>query len=185
MTYLHPKLKNALDETLGVILYQEQVLKVAHDLAGMSYAEADGFRRAMTHDRSGEEMEKMRKSFILSAAKNGVSRKISEKVFEQLAAFAAYGFCKAHAAAYAELAYQTLWLKCHYPAEFFAAILSNQPMGYYPPRVLLAEAKRSGVKILPLDINRSLRDYSVEGNAIRSALCSLKASHRSYRIDIK
>ncbi|NLT28690.1 MAG: DNA polymerase III subunit alpha [Dehalococcoidales bacterium] len=174
VTYLHPKLKNALDETLGVILYQEQVLKVAHDLAGMSYAEADGFRRAMTHDRSGEEMEKMRKSFILSAAKNGVSRKISEKVFEQLAAFAAYGFCKAHAAAYAELAYQTLWLKCHYPAEFFAAILSNQPMGYYPPRVLLAEAKRSGVKILPLDINRSLRDYSVEGNAIRIGFMQLK-----------
>ncbi len=174
VTYLHPKLKNALDETLGVILYQEQVLKVAHDLAGMSYAEADGFRRAMTHDRSGEEMEKMRESFISSAAKNGVSRKISEKVFEQLAAFAAYGFCKAHATAYAELAYQTLWLKCHYPAEFFAAILSNQPMGYYPPRVLLAEAKRSGVKILPLDINRSLRDYSVEGDAIRIGFMQLK-----------
>jgi error-prone DNA polymerase len=174
VTYLHPKLKNALDETLGVILYQEQVLKVAHDLAGMSYAEADGFRRAMTHDRSGEEMEKMRESFISSAAKNGVSREVSEKVFEQLAAFAAYGFCKAHAAAYAELAYQTLWLKCHYPAEFFAAILSNQPMGYYPPRVLLAEAKRNGVKILPLDINRSQKDYSVEGDAIRIGFMQLK-----------
>ncbi len=174
VTYLHPKLENALDETLGVILYQEQVLKVAHDLAGMSYAEADGFRRAMTHDRSGEEMENMRESFISSAAKNGVNREISEKVFEQLAAFAAYGFCKAHAAAYAELAYQTLWLKCHYPAEFFAAILSNQPMGYYPPRVLLAEAKRSGVKILPLDINNSCRNYSVEGDSIRIGLMQLK-----------
>jgi error-prone DNA polymerase len=174
VVYLHPKLKNALAETLGVILYQEQVLKVAHDLAAMSYAEADGFRRAMTHDRSGEEMEKMREAFISSAAGNGVSREISEKVFEQLAAFAAYGFCKAHAAAYAELAYQTLWLKCHYPAEFFAAILSNQPMGYYPPRVLLAEAKRSGVQVLPLDINRSQRDYSVEGNAIRIGFMQLK-----------
>jgi len=174
VTYLHPKLKGALGETLGVILYQEQVLKVAHDLAGMSYAEADGFRRAMTHDRSEEEMEKMRNAFISSAARNGVSRNIAEKVFEQLAAFAAYGFCKAHAAAYAELAYQTLWLKCHYPAEFFAALLSNQPMGYYPPRVLVADARRHGVKILPLDANHSSDNYTVEGEAIRIGLRQLK-----------
>ena len=146
VTYLHPRLENALGETLGVILYQEQVLEVAHDLAGMSYAEADGFRRAMTHDRSETEMEKMRDSFISGAAGNGVSRNIAGKVFEQMAAFAAYGFCKAHAAAYAEITYQTLWLKCHYPAEFTAALLSNQPMGYYPPRVLVADARRFGVQ---------------------------------------
>ena len=174
VTYLHPRLKDALDETLGVILYQEQVLKVAHDLAGMSYAEADGFRRAMTHDRSKEEMEKMRKAFISGAAKNGVSRHIAEKIFEQLAAFAAYGFCKAHAAAYAELAYQTLWLKCHYPAEFFAALLSNQPMGYYPPRVLVADARRLGVEVLPLDINRSSDVYMAENGTIRIGLNQLK-----------
>ena len=172
--YLHPKLKGALGETLGVILYQEQVLTVAHDLAGMSYAEADGFRKAMTHDRTEEEMDKMRDSFILCAEKNGVSRSISEKVFEHLAAFAAYGFCKAHAAAYAELAYQTLWLKCHYPAEFTAALLSNQPMGYYPPRVLLADARRFGVGVLPLDINRSADAFTVENGAIRISLRQLK-----------
>ncbi len=174
ITYLHPKLRNALGETLGVILYQEQVLKVAHDLAGMSYAEADGFRRAMTHDRTEEEMEKMRESFISSSVQRGVSKTIAKRVFEQLAAFAAYGFCKAHAAAYAELAYQTLWLKCHYPAEFFAAVLSNQPMGYYPARVLVAEARRSGVEILPVDINRSTGDYTVENAAIRISLRQLK-----------
>ncbi len=174
ITYLHPKLQNALSETLGVILYQEQVLKVAHDLAGMSYAEADGFRRAMTHDRTEEEMEKMRDSFISCSRKNGVSRKIAEKVFEQLAAFAAYGFCKAHAVAYAVLAYQTLWLKGHYPAEFFAAVLSNQPMGYYPPRVLVADAKRFGVEILPPDINNSFDCYTVENGAIRVSLKQLK-----------
>jgi len=174
VTYLHPRLKNALGETLGVILYQEQVLKVAHDLAGMSYAEADGFRRAMTHDRTEEEMEKMRESFMASAARHGVSKTIAAKVFEQLAAFAAYGFCKAHAAAYAELAYQTLWLKYHYPAEFFAAVLSNQPMGYYPARVLVAEAGRSGVEILSLDINRSAGKYTVENGAIRVSLRQLK-----------
>ena len=174
VVYLHPKLKNALSETLGVILYQEQVLKVAHDLAGMSYAEADGFRRAMTHDRTEEEMEKMRHSFISCATKNGVSKSVADTVFEQLAAFAAYGFCKAHAVAYAILAYQTLWLKCHYPAHFFAAVLSNQPMGYYPPHVLIADAQRFGIKILPLDINSSSNNYIVEDGAIRVSLKQMK-----------
>ncbi|MFC1998754.1 DNA polymerase III subunit alpha [Chloroflexota bacterium] len=169
VTYLHPRLKSALGETMGVILYQEQVLKVAHDLADMSYAEADGFRRAMTHDRTDDEMEKMRDSFIAGAAKNKVSKSIASEVFEQLAAF-----CKAHAAAYANVSYQTLWLKRHYPAEFFAAVLSNQPMGYYPPRVLVAEAQRSGVTILPPDINKSFDYFSVEGGAIRISLAQIK-----------
>jgi error-prone DNA polymerase len=172
--YLHPKLKNALGETLGVILYQEQVLKVAHDLAGMSYAEADGFRRAMTHERTEQEMEKMRDSFISRAVGDGVGKNIAEKVFKQLAAFAAYGFCKGHACAYAITAYQTLWLKSHYPAEFLAAVLSNQPMGYYPSHVLVAEAKRFGVEVLPPDINKSSEHYTVEKGAIRVSLKQLK-----------
>jgi error-prone DNA polymerase len=172
--YLHPGLKNALGETLGVVLYQEQVLKVAHDLAGMSYAEADGFRRAMTHERTEREMEKMRDSFISRAVGNGIGKNIAKKVFEQLAAFAAYGFCKGHACAYAVTAYQTLWLKSHYPAEFLAAVLSNQPMGYYPSRVLVAEARRFGVEVLPPDINRSFGHYTVEKGAIRVSLKQLK-----------
>jgi len=172
--YLHPKLKNALGETLGVILYQEQVLKVAHDLAGMSYAEADGFRRAMTHERTEQEMEKMRDSFISRAVGDGISKNIVEKVFAQLAAFAAYGFCKGHACAYAITAYQTLWLKSHYPAEFLAAVLSNQPMGYYPSRVLVAEARRFGVEVLPPDINNSSEHYTVGKGAIRVSLKQLK-----------
>ncbi|MFC1920183.1 DNA polymerase III subunit alpha [Chloroflexota bacterium] len=175
--YLHPRLENALGETLGVILYQEQVLKVAHDMAGMSYAEADGFRRAMTHDRTNSEMENMRDSFISRSVKNGVGNSVAEKVFEQLAAFAAYGFCKGHACAYAVTAYQTLWLKCHYPAEFLAAVLSNQPMGYYPARVLAAEAKRSGVEILPPDINMSSGNFTVENGAIRVSLRQMKGMH--------
>jgi error-prone DNA polymerase len=174
VTYLHSRLESALGETLGVILYQEQVLRVAHDLAGMSYAEADGFRRAMTHDRTEEEMEKMRDSFISCSAEHGVGKDIAEEVFEQLASFAAYGFCKAHAVAYAVLAYQTLWLKCHYPAEFFTAVLSNQPMGYYPSRVLVADARRFGVEILPLDVNKSFDCYTVEDGSIRVSLKQLK-----------
>ena len=174
VTYLHPKLENALGETLGVILYQEQVLKVAHDLAGMSYAEADGFRRAMTHDRTSEEMEKMRESFIASAARNGVTEDVASQVFEHLAAFAAYGFCKAHAVTYAVIAYQTIWLKCHYPAEFMAAVLSNQPMGYYPPLVLVADAQQAGVLVLPPDVNHSSDRFTVENGAIRVSLRQLK-----------
>ncbi|MBT3362084.1 MAG: DNA polymerase III subunit alpha [Chloroflexi bacterium] len=185
VAYLHPSLKNALEETLGVILYQEQVLKVAHDLAGMTYAQADGFRRAMTHDRTKEEMENMRGSFIEGALKNKVSKSIASEVFEQLSAFAAYGFCKAHAAAYANVSYQTLWLKYHYPAEFFAAVLSNQPMGYYPPRVLVAEAKRSGVTILPPDINRSFDFFSVENGAIRISLAQIKGMSEGALISIQ
>jgi error-prone DNA polymerase len=174
VTYLHPKLENALGETLGVILYQEQVLKVAHDLAGLSYAEADGFRRAMTHDRTDDEMNKMREGFIASAISNGVKKNIAEKVFEQLAAFAAYGFCKAHAVAYAITAYQTLWLKRHYPAEYFAAMLSNQPMGYYPSRVLIADARRFGISILPLDVNNSLDHFTAKNGAVRIGFEQLK-----------
>ncbi len=178
--YQHPDLEGALGETLGVILYQEQVLRVAHDLAGLSYAEADGFRRAMTHDRTHEEMDKMRLSFINSAMRKDIKRGVAEEVFGQLAAFAAYGFCKAHAAAYAILSYQTLWLKCHYPAEFFAALLSNQPMGYYPPRVLAAESRRSGAAVLPPDVNKSSGLYTVEGDAIRVGLGQVKGiSHEA------
>jgi error-prone DNA polymerase len=119
-------------------------------------------------------MEKMRLSFINSAMRRGIGRGVAEEVFEHLSAFAAYGFCKAHAAAYAVLSYQTLWLKCHYPAEFFAAILSNQPMGYYPPRVLAAEARRSGAAVLPPDVNKSSDLYTAEGDAIRVSLCQVK-----------
>ncbi len=111
---------------------------------------------------------------ICVPSRNGVNKDIAEEVFEQLAAFAAYGFCKAHAVAYALIAYQTLWLKCHYPAEFFAAVLSNQPMGYYPPRVLVAEARRSGSEILPPDVNNSSSGYIVENGAIRVSLKQLK-----------
>ena len=140
----------------------------------MSYAEADGFRRAMTHERTAQEMEKMRGSFISRAVGDGIGKNIAEKVFEQLAAFAAYGFCKGHACAYAITAYQTLWLKSHYPAEFLAAVLSNQPMGYYPSRVLVAEAQRFGIEVLAPDVNKSSEHYKVEEGAIRVSLKQLK-----------
>ncbi len=164
ISYTHPDMEPALKETYGVIVYQEQVLKVAMAVAGFTPGQADSLRRAMTTDRSQEEMEKIKASFIESAVSRGVSLGISEKVFSQLRAFAAYGFCKAHAASFAEIAYQTAYLKAHFPAEFLAGVLSCQPMGFYPPNVIIEDARRLGIEILAPDINRSEKMFTVEVN---------------------
>jgi len=173
-TYAHPSLEPVLRETYGVILYQEQVLKVAGILAGFTFGQADSLRRAMTTDRSQEEMEKIKDSFIQSAIKNGVEQRIAEAVFSQLRAFAAYGFCKAHAASFAKIAYQTAYLKAHYPAEFLAGILNNEPMGFYPINVIVEEARRMGIEILGVDINRSRRKFYVENGKIRIGFMQVK-----------
>ena len=170
VAYIHPAVKPALEETYGVILYQEQVLEVASALAGLSLGESDSFRRAMTHDRSADEMEKTRETFMEGCRKREVEEAVALEAFRQLSAFAAYGFCKAHAAQFAIIAYQTAYLKAHYPAEFLAAILSNQPMGFYPPEVIVQEAKHFGIEVRQVDINRSRDRYWVEEGAIRVAL---------------
>ncbi len=179
VSYLHPSLENALRETYGVILYQEQVLKCAHALAGFTYGQADSFRRAMTTDRSKAEMEKIREGFMESALKNGVDEETAALVFSKLSAFAAYGFCKAHAASFGKTAYQTAYLKAHYPAEFLAGIMNSQPMGFYPPNVIMEEARRIGIDLLGVDINESGRRYKVTCDssgtpAIRVALIHVR-----------
>ena len=155
VTYLHPSLEPILKETLGVILFQEQILKVAMVIAGFSAAQGDKLRRAMSRARSGADMERLREPFAQGAAANGVSREIADQVFKQIAGFADFGFCKSHAAAFALVAYQTAWLKLYYPAEFFVALLNNQPMGFYSPAVCAGDAKRHGIRMLPVDMNRS------------------------------
>lgn len=162
ITYIHPSLEPVLRETYGVVLYQEQVLAVSHALAGFTYGQADSLRRAMTTDRSQDEMEKIKDGFISSACRKGVAREIAEEVFSKLRAFAAYGFCKAHAASFGKIAYQTAYLKTHYPAEFLTGILCNEPMGFYPPNVIVEEARRLGVRILGVDVNRSMKKFTVE-----------------------
>ena len=135
--HLDPALGRLLEDTYGVILYQEQVLEVASALAGLSFGQSDSLRRAMTHDRSAEEMHKVRDAFLEGCRRRGVADAIAVEAFRRLSAFAAYGFCKAHAASFAIIAYQTAYLKAHYPAEFLAGILSNQRQRqdeYYPPR---------------------------------------------------
>ncbi|MBN1458495.1 MAG: DNA polymerase III subunit alpha [Armatimonadetes bacterium] len=174
VTYLHPSVRPALEETYGVILYQEQVLEVASALAGLTFGQSDTLRRAMTHHRSPEEMEKVREVFMEGCLRRGVEGEAAEEAFRRLSAFAAYGFCKAHAASFAIIAYETAYLKAHYPAEFLAGILSNQPMGFYPPEVIVNEAKHCGVKLLPVDINRSRDRYWVEEGAIRVGLAQVR-----------
>jgi error-prone DNA polymerase len=161
--YPHPRLEPVLRGTYGVLLYQEQVLEVAHALAGFGYGEADLLRRAMTTDRSAEEMAKIRQTFLDGCAAQGdVAPEVAERVWRALAAFAAYGFCKAHAAAFARTAYQTAYLKVYYPAYFFCGILNNQPMGFYSSHTILQETKRLGIPVLGVDINRSDADFTVE-----------------------
>ena len=173
VTYLHPAVIPALESTSGVILYQEQVLEVASALAGFTLGQADSLRRMMTKGRSAGEMAQIRESFLEGCRNRGVGEDIAEEAFRHLSAFAAYGFCKAHAAQFAIIAYQTAYLKAHYPAEFLAALLSNQPMGFYPPEVIVQEAKHCGVEVRPVDINHSRSRYWVEEGALRVGLAQV------------
>lgn len=174
VTYLHPVLKPILEETLGVILFQEQVIQVAVAIAGFTLGEADALRRAMSRKRSKEAMERLRACFIEGAARNGIGRETAERVFEALKGFAAYGFCKSHAAGFALLSYESAWLKHYYPAAFYAALLSNQPMGFYGPEVIVHDARRHGIAVLPVEINRSAERCTVEGGAVRMGLRYVK-----------
>jgi len=174
VTYIHPALERIYGRTFGVLIYQEQVLEIAAAIAGFTLGEADQLRRAMTSDRSQDEMMSIAESFIAKSVQRGVDRAVAEEVFRQVSGFAAYGFCKAHAACFGKISYQTAWLKRYYPAEFFAGILSAQPMGFYPPRTVAEEAKRLGSRILPPCVNRSDDRFTVENGDIRVGLRLLR-----------
>ena len=159
--HLHPSLAPLLDETFGVILYQEQVLRIAHELAGFSLADADLLRRAMGHFDPGKRMQELERKFVGEAQeKSGVPAEIGERIWEMMAAFAGYGFPKAHAASYARVAWRSAWCKSHFPAEFMAAVLANWG-GYYSQRVYLSEARRIGLLVRPPHINYSAHNFSV------------------------
>src|SRR2546425_1731192 len=155
VSYAHPLLEPVLKETLGVILFQEQILRVAMTVAGFSPAAADLLRRAMSRARSSADMERLRGPFVDGARRKGVDEKTANEIFHQIAGFAEFGFCKSHAAAFALTAYHTAHLKLYYPAEFYVALFNNQPMGFYSPAVIAGDAKRHGVAILPVDVNAS------------------------------
>lgn len=167
IAHLHPRLKPVLEETLGVILFQEQVIQVATVIAGFTAGEADSLRRAMSRKRSKEAMESLRQRFLEESESTGIAKEKASEIFDVLKGFAAYGFCKSHAAGFALLAYESAWLKYYYPAHFYAALLNNQPMGFYTPEVIVSDAKRHGIFLLPVDINRSRDRCTVEGKKVR------------------
>jgi error-prone DNA polymerase len=170
VTFDHPCLEPALGETLGVILYQEQVIQVAMALAGFTAGQADSLRRAMSRKRSREAINKLKQQFIEGALSQEVTGQVAETVFAKIAGFAEFGFPKAHAAAFALLAYQTAWLRQYYPAEFLCALFNAQPMGFYAPHVLVNDGKRHGIEVLTPHINLSDADCTIEAGAVRIGL---------------
>lgn len=167
VTYPHPKLEPVLKETQGVIIFQEQVLRVASVIGGFTPGEGELLRRAMSRKRSCEEIEKLRARFVGGAMRNGLSIAEANQVFDQLAAFGGYGFCKSHAAAFARTTYERAYLKLHHPLAFYTALLNNQPMGFYAPCVIVEDAKRHGITVLPVDINKSHAKCTIANGALR------------------
>jgi error-prone DNA polymerase len=155
VTYAHPLLEPILRDTLGVILYQEQIIEIAMHVAGMKPGRADGFRRAMTRHLNRVEMSSLEDEFINGCLANEVPREVADQLFAAVQGFAVYGFCRSHAAAFARTSYETAWMKLHHPVEFGCGLLNNQPMGFYHPSVLVEDLKRHGLTALPVDVNFS------------------------------
>jgi error-prone DNA polymerase len=174
VAYAHPLLEAALKETLGVILFQEQVLKVARDLAGFTAGQGEQLRRALGAKQATAEIEKFRSDFLAGAQAKGVAVETGETVFNQLLAFGGYSFAKSHAAAFAVLVYQSAWLRKHHPKAFYAALLNNQPMGFWNAAVLVNELRRQGIPILPVDIHQSHARCSLSDEGIRLGLNYVK-----------
>ncbi len=162
VSYLHPLMQPALERTLGVPLFQEQLMQIAIDVAGFTPTEADELRQAMSAKRSGERMAALRDRLFAGMAARGVSEAVSEQVYTALAAFANFGFPESHSVAFAHLVYSTAWCKVHYPAAFTAGLLNAQPMGFWSPQSLVADAKRHGVVVRRPDVNAGRADASLE-----------------------
>lgn len=171
-TYLHPNLKPILEETHGVVLYQEQVMRIACEMGGFSLAEADILRRAMS-DKEREVLASMRERFLEGAEAMGVPVETARRIYDFLEKFSGYGFNKAHSASYAIVSYQTAYLKRHFPKEFFSILLSTEE-GYYQPFVYAEEARRMGAQVLPPDLNKSQKQCIVENDVIRLGFSYIK-----------
>jgi error-prone DNA polymerase len=163
----HECLREPLRETLGVVVFQDQVLDVAMAAARFSIGEAEGLRRAMSRKRSEEAIEAFRPRFVEGCLGNGIDEATAHAIYDKLCGFAGFGFPKSHAAAFALLAYQSAWLRRYYPAEFLCALLNAQPMGFYPPSSLVRDAQRRGVEVLPPHVNHSRAQCTIEDGAVR------------------
>jgi error-prone DNA polymerase len=164
-TFPHPLMRNALDKTLGVPLFQEQLMQLAIDVAGFDAAEADQLRRAMGSKRSAERMAQIRDRLYAGMAERGITGDLADDVYLKLSAFASYGFPESHAMSFAYLVYASSWLKRYHPAPFLAALLNAQPMGFYSPQSLVDDARRHGVEVRRPDINASNAKAVLESDA--------------------
>ena len=160
--YPHPSLEPVLRDTLGTIVFQDQVLEVAMAFAGFSAGEAEGLRRAMSRKRSEAAIRAYEEKFVAGGMERGATRSVAEQIWSQIVGFSGFGFPKAHSAAFGLLAYQSTWLRVHYHPEFLCALLNEQPMGFYPPDTLVHEAQRVGVEVLPPCVIRSWSECRVE-----------------------
>ncbi|HEY2778643.1 MAG TPA: error-prone DNA polymerase [Gaiellaceae bacterium] len=163
----HECLREALRDTLGVVVFQDQVLDVAMAAARFSIGEAEGLRRAMSRKRSEEAIEAWRPRFVAGALGNNIDEVTANAIYDKVAGFAGFGFPKSHAAAFGLLAYQSAWLRRYYPAEFLCALMNAQPMGFYPPSSLVRDAQRRGVEVRPPHVNRSVAECTIEDGAVR------------------
>lgn len=177
VTYEHPSMRRALRKTLGVPLFQEQLMQLAVDCAGFSAGEADQLRRAMGAKRSTERMRRLRDRFYHGMREcHGITGATADRIYEKLEAFANYGFPESHALSFASLVFYSAWFKLHYPAAFCAALLRAQPMGFYSPQSLVADARRHGVAVHRPDVNASLAHATLEdsGTAVRLGLAAVR-----------
>ncbi|HTE06196.1 MAG TPA: hypothetical protein VK824_08370, partial [Planctomycetota bacterium] len=180
ITYPHPSLRPILERTLGVPLFQEQGMRIAMTAAGFTGSEADELRRAMGHKRSHARMAELSLRLIDGLIAHGIPRQAALHIERQLAAFASFGFPESHAASFARLAWASAWLKVHHPAHFLCALLNSQPMGFYPPAVLVSDAQRHGVVVLPVDVLQSDWDNRlqwVEATATPAADIAVDPAH--------
>ncbi len=173
VTYRTPQLKGILNVTYGCIVYQEQVMQICRELGGYSYGQADLVRRAMSKKKA-DVMERERANFVAGCRKNGISADIADNIFDEMSSFAAYAFNKSHAAAYALVAYQTAYLKCHYPKEYMAALLTSVLDSTNKVTAYIEECGRLDIRVLPPDINQSQEGFTVTDEGIRFGLLAVK-----------
>ncbi|WP_244976121.1 error-prone DNA polymerase [Nocardia huaxiensis] len=175
--YDHPALENSLERTLGVPLFQEQLMQMAVDVAGFTPAEADQLRRAMGSKRSPEKMNRLRERFYTGMRElHGITGEVADRIYEKVYAFANFGFPESHSQSFASIVFYSSWFKLHHPAAFCAGLLRAQPMGFYSPQSLVADARRHGVAVHGPDINHSLAEATLEarGTQIRLGLASIR-----------
>ena len=173
---LHPALRHTLDETYGIMCYQEDITKVAMELAGLSLAQAEGMRKALGQKRPVKPLREYRKEFYAGARERDVAPEVIDKVWHMILSFAGYSFCKPHSASYALVSFRSGWLRAHYPAEFMAAVISNQG-GYYDTFAYVSESRRMGLTVRPPDVNASAREYTGRGRDVRVGLMQVKGLH--------